>query len=154
VTDDASARHRVWRIADPAAIDRMRAALGDATVLIADGHHRYETSLAYRELRRAEGDTDPEAPHNFAMMYLTSMDDPGLVVLPTHRVWRGALPSGCETKIAEQFETASVAADDLLARLDAETAPGCLGASFAGGRSLLLRLRDPARLDAALADMH
>jgi uncharacterized protein (DUF1015 family) len=154
VTDDADARHRVWRITDPAAIESMRKALGDATVLIADGHHRYETSLAYRELRVREGDRDPDAPHNFAMMYLTSMDDPGLVVLPTHRVWRGALPAGCDARIAEHFETVPAAPDDLIERLESETAPGCLAASFAGGRSLLLRLRDPAILDSVLADLH
>ena len=89
VGDEAGDRHRVWRIADPSRIDGIGQALSDRTVFIADGHHRYETALAYQDRRHEQGDTDPEAPHNYVLMYLTSMDEPGLVLLPTHRVWRG-----------------------------------------------------------------
>ena len=88
--DDEGTRHRVWRLADPALINQIGSALKEATIFIADGHHRYETALTYRDQRRAAGDTDPEAPHNFVLMCLTSTEDPGLVVLPTHRVLHGA----------------------------------------------------------------
>lgn len=87
MTDPDGVVHRFWRITDPAAHDAVAAALAERWILIADGHHRYETALAYRdEVRAAGGDT--EGPHNRVMMGLTALDDPGLVVLPTHRVLR------------------------------------------------------------------
>ncbi len=84
--DDASERHRVWFVTEPTAIDAVAGALADAELVIADGHHRYETALAYRDERRAAGQQDPNAPHDSILMYLTSINDPGLVILPTHRV--------------------------------------------------------------------
>jgi uncharacterized protein (DUF1015 family) len=83
--------HRVWRVTDPAAHARVAEALRDRWILIADGHHRYETALAYREERRASaagnGDAGAAwAPYDRVLMGLTALDDPGLVVLPTHRV--------------------------------------------------------------------
>ncbi len=87
--DDSGERHRVWLVTDKRAIDAVCGALSDVNVVIADGHHRYETALAYAEAERAAGASDPEAPHNFILMYLASMSDPGLVILPTHRVLRG-----------------------------------------------------------------
>lgn len=86
MTDDDGVVHRFWRVDDPAAHAALADALADRWILIADGHHRYETALAYRDERRAAGDTDPDAPHNRVLMGLTALEDPGLVVLPTHRV--------------------------------------------------------------------
>ena len=58
--------------------------------MIADGHHRYDTSLAYRnEARARSGSNGPDAPYEFAMMTLASMEDRGLVILPTHRIVHG-----------------------------------------------------------------
>jgi uncharacterized protein (DUF1015 family) len=87
--DGAGVRHRAWLLTEPAAITAISGALADETIFIADGHHRYETGLAYAEECRAKGATDPQAAPNFIMMYLTSMSDPGLVILPTHRVLSG-----------------------------------------------------------------
>jgi len=87
VTDSGREVHRVWRIIDPAVIARIAAALAPESILIADGHHRYETALAYRD----EGGP----PHVLA--YLADMHDPGLVILPTHRLVRGALPMDAAT---------------------------------------------------------
>ena len=87
--DSTGVRHRAWLLTEPASIAAICGALADETVFIADGHHRYETGLAYAEECRAKGAADPEAAHNFIMMYLTSMSDPGLVILPTHRVLSG-----------------------------------------------------------------
>jgi len=91
--DDAGERHRVWFVTETPAIDAIAAALADAELVIADGHHRYETALAYRDELHAAGQRDPEAPHDFILMYLTSINDPGLVILPTHRVLH-QLPTG------------------------------------------------------------
>jgi len=86
VRDDAQVRHRLWLLTVADGTDAITAALANEPVVIADGHHRYETALAYAEDQRAQGATDPEASHNFVLMYLTSMSHPGLVILPTHRV--------------------------------------------------------------------
>ena len=76
-------RNRFWWIDDPARCAAVASAMGNRWILIADGHHRYETAVRYREERRAAGDGD--GPHDVVMMGLTAIEDPGLVVLPTHR---------------------------------------------------------------------
>lgn len=89
VVDDGGVRHQLWLLEEPSVIEAVAGALRDEPILIADGHHRYETALAYRDAQRAQGCGDPDAPHNFILMYLTSMSHPGLVILPTHRVVTG-----------------------------------------------------------------
>lgn len=145
-------RHRVWRLTDPGVVARLVEGLGGVRVFIADGHHRYETALTYRDERRAAGDTAPDAPHNFLLMYLCAMDDPGLVVLPTHRLWRGRLDDQMLAAAGEHFAVEDVDPAALQARLEAATAPGCVGVRTRA-RSVLLTLRDPAALDAALPDV-
>lgn len=86
-TDKAGITHRVWRITDAATVSRLVERVAKEQIFIADGHHRYETSLAYRDERRAE-EKEPGKPHayDFVLCYLCSTRDPGLVVLPTHRL--------------------------------------------------------------------
>jgi uncharacterized protein (DUF1015 family) len=85
-TDDYGVVNHLWEITDPAAIKSAHDALREAKFYIADGHHRYETALAYRDACRvAAGKTDPNAASEFVMATLVDMSDPGLVVLPTHR---------------------------------------------------------------------
>lgn len=90
--DEYETLHRVWRIHDPALIRALQEKMREKKLLIADGHHRYETALAYRNERRAEsGGSDPNAPHEFVMMTLIPMESRGLVILPTHRIVHGLL---------------------------------------------------------------
>jgi uncharacterized protein (DUF1015 family) len=90
--DEYETLHRVWRIHDPALIRALQEKMREKKLLIADGHHRYETALAYRNERRAEsGSSDPNAPHEFVMMTLIPMESRGLVILPTHRIVHGLL---------------------------------------------------------------
>src|SRR5580704_331889 len=85
-TDDYGVVNHLWEITDSAAIKLAQDALRAAKFYIADGHHRYETALAYRdECRAAAGGIDPNSPPEFVMATLVDMSDPGLVVLPTHR---------------------------------------------------------------------
>jgi len=87
VTDEYGDVHRVWRISDPAVISGVCEQMRDKKLVIADGHHRYETALNYRNERRAAGPSAPEnAPHEYVMMTFVNMNDPGLLILPTHRV--------------------------------------------------------------------
>jgi uncharacterized protein (DUF1015 family) len=85
--DDYNVRNRLWEVFDPNTIRAVQEALRELTFYIADGHHRYETALAFRDACRAAADKpDPEAPYEFVMATLVDMNDPGLIVLPTHRV--------------------------------------------------------------------
>jgi uncharacterized protein (DUF1015 family) len=85
VTDEYGVLHRVWQVCDAGVIDSVRAAMRDKKLIIADGHHRYETALAYRDECRAAG-TDAGPDYEYAMMTFVNMNSPGLVILPTHRV--------------------------------------------------------------------
>ncbi|HWS18575.1 MAG TPA: DUF1015 domain-containing protein [Candidatus Elarobacter sp.] len=90
--DEYETLHRVWRIHDPALIHGVQQRMLDKKLLIADGHHRYETALAYRNERRAEiGSAAPDAAYEFVMMTLIPMESRGLVILPTHRIVHGLL---------------------------------------------------------------
>lgn len=90
--DEYETLHRVWRIHEPALIQSVQQKMQDKKLLIADGHHRYETALAYRNERRAEASSsDPNAAYEFVMMTLIPMESRGLVILPTHRIVHGLL---------------------------------------------------------------
>src|SRR5205814_424085 len=79
--------NRLWAVTDSAAVSAVTGLMGPKPVFIADGHHRYETGLKYLEERKAAGDVpDDEAAPNFCLMMLVGMSDPGLVILPMHRL--------------------------------------------------------------------
>ena len=87
VTDAEGVRRKVWLVNDPEVLKRVREIMRSKEIFIADGHHRYETALAYREAQRKKfpNGTGRET-YNFAMMYFAAMEDPGVFILPTHRV--------------------------------------------------------------------
>ena len=89
VTDEYSVLHRVWKISDPVAIASLQSRMREEKLIIADGHHRYETALAYRDERRAAEGNSAVAPYDSMMMTFFNMNSPGLVILPTHRVVHG-----------------------------------------------------------------
>lgn len=94
--------HRLWAIKDIAVIQSVQKKMRDKNIFIADGHHRYETANNYRnELEAAGKLSGPETPQNFVMMMLVSMSDPGLAILPTHR-----LVAGLPNLTADQVEAA------------------------------------------------
>ncbi len=88
IRDEKGDEHRLWRVDDAEAIARLLGTVRDRPLMIADGHHRYETALAYAEEQKALlGDKyTGQEPFNYVMMFLCALEDPGLVVLPTHRV--------------------------------------------------------------------
>jgi uncharacterized protein (DUF1015 family) len=81
--------HKVWAITEPKAINQITTSLADQPLYIADGHHRYESALNYRRQRAAGPSASPDAPYNFVMMTLVDFVDPGLLILPPHRLVRG-----------------------------------------------------------------
>jgi uncharacterized protein (DUF1015 family) len=88
--DHLGVTSRLWPVTDERAVGSVLSGMADKPVFIADGHHRYETGLRYLEEVRAAGLVpNDEAPANFTMMMLVSMADPGLVILPTHRLISG-----------------------------------------------------------------
>jgi uncharacterized protein (DUF1015 family) len=101
LSDEYGVRHRLSRVSDPALIDLVRSKMGDKKLIIADGHHRYETALAYRDERRALAasagiggasgsvGSSIDAPYEWVMMTFVNMDSPGLAILPSHRVVHG-----------------------------------------------------------------
>ncbi len=107
VTDGDGTTHRVWRIGDPAVHEAITDELAPGELLIADGHHRYETSLAYQREVGAGG------PADYVLMALVSLEDPGLTVFPTHRLISGladdpAKQEALGTGLRELFEVEEV----------------------------------------------
>jgi uncharacterized protein (DUF1015 family) len=90
-TDAEGVGHRLWVLSEPGLVDGLRAYFAGRPLFIADGHHRYETALNYLEDRRqqAGGELPADHPARFVMMHLIADDDPGLVILPLHRLIAG-----------------------------------------------------------------
>jgi len=87
--DEYDVLHRLWPVSDQAFARRIQKEMSDKKLVIADGHHRYETALSYRNERRAKrGKTDPSAAYEFAMMTCINSHSKGLTILPTHRLVR------------------------------------------------------------------
>jgi uncharacterized protein (DUF1015 family) len=103
VTDEYGVLNRVWQVSDAAVIDSVRRQMRDQKLIIADGHHRYETALDYRNERRSAGPPNADgAPYNYAVMTLVNINSSGLLVLPTHRVVHGL-----STFSSDDFKNAS-----------------------------------------------
>ncbi|MGA9713763.1 MAG: DUF1015 domain-containing protein, partial [Candidatus Sulfotelmatobacter sp.] len=140
VTDEYGVTHRVWQVSDPNAVSAIRDAMRDKKLIIADGHHRYETALTYRNERRASESSAPApdsgaAPYEFVMMTFVNMNSPGLLILPTHRVVHG-LASFSEEKFRSSAR-AFFDIDEVDAALDAPRATVILRESGRTGTSIL-----------------
>lgn len=146
LTDEYGVLHQIWKVSDRAAIFQVQRLMAEKKLIIADGHHRYETALTYRNERRdgEPQDRSQAAPYEFAMMTLVNMDAPGLVILPTHRVVHG-LPSFSMERFREkavEFFTL----DEVDASIDARRATLMLKEAAHTGTSLLAVSRDRAFL--------
>src|SRR5262245_14111102 len=103
--DHLGVTSRLWPVTNQHAISAVTGMLSPKPVFIADGHHRYETGLRYRDERRESGEKlEDESPANFILMMLVSMSDPGLIILPTHRLISG-LPALRAERLAELLAT-------------------------------------------------
>jgi uncharacterized protein (DUF1015 family) len=147
VTDDEGTTHRVWRVADPGVHEAIAAELADAQLLIADGHHRYETSLAYQ--REAGGGNA-----DYVLMALVSLDDPGLTVFPTHRLLTDLADEQRERIRAvatEHFELEEIPEDEIVPT--SGDPPGTFGYMDAHHlKPWRLRLKDQALPEGALGE--
>jgi len=151
VTDPDGTHNRLWRIADPGAIAAVQEAIGDAELLIADGHHRYETARAYADEVGGEG------PHRYVLMCLVALQDEGLTVFPTHRLVDGLKgtdkPEALATTLRQYFDIESIEADDLVppGEGNGTIQMGYMDSHFK--RAFRLTLKDQAIADEALPDM-
>jgi uncharacterized protein (DUF1015 family) len=147
-TDDDGTVNRLGRVDDAAAIAAVQDVLSSTELLIADGHHRYETARVYAEEVGGEG------AHRYVLMCLVALQDPGLTVFPTHRLVRGLRPDQHETlaeALRRDFEIAPLDGTDALAPPSSDSVQiGYIDAHFK--RPFMLTLRDPAIADAALPD--
>jgi uncharacterized protein (DUF1015 family) len=145
--------NRLWNVTDSATVSGVIGAMGPKPVYIADGHHRYETGLKYLDERRAAGEVpDDEAAPNFCLMMLVGMSDPGLLILPTHRLVSGlasaiALPQ-LEAALAGHFDVvertgASAQAAWEHVQMDGSQTVFGFG-TVADGQWLVAKLRDGA----------
>ena len=142
VTDEYDVVHRVWKISDASVIASVREQMRERKLIIADGHHRYETALTYRNERRATAETGSglPAPYDSVMMTffdmdLSNKDLPGLVILPTHRLVFG-LPSFSAAQFqaeARKFFTV----EEVDAGIDAARATAILQEAGHAGTALL-----------------
>jgi uncharacterized protein (DUF1015 family) len=146
VIDGDGTAHRIWRVADAGTIAAVQAATAGAELLIADGHHRYETMRSYAEEVGGEGE------HNYILMCLVALEDPGLTVFPTHRLVN-ELDAGRQERLRDalghDFEISEVP----LAEIAPPPGSGLLELGYIDGhheRPLRLRLKDQAIADAAL----
>jgi uncharacterized protein (DUF1015 family) len=120
-TDHLGVLNRLWPVDDPQTHTTVQGLMGARPIFIADGHHRYETGLKFRDELDAAGELQgPDDPANFCMMMLVGMSDPGLLILPTHRLASG-LPH--------------LTSEALTGRLAAEFAVTPMGAGEAGARA-------------------
>jgi uncharacterized protein (DUF1015 family) len=144
VADEYEVAHRVWQISDPAVIAAVREKMCDQKLVIADGHHRYETALNFRnECRAAAGGApNPDAAYEFVMMTLVNLNDPGLLVLPTHR-----LVHSLEAFSGDEFQKASsrfFAVEQIDPALDGTRATALLRERGRDGTALLAVTADRA----------
>jgi uncharacterized protein (DUF1015 family) len=147
-TDADGTTNRLWRVADPDAIATVQAALKDAELLIADGHHRYETARVYADEVGGEGE------HRYVLMCLVALEDPGLTVFPTHRLIRDTTSHTQEAlagALRESFDIAPIEHSELRPPDgDGPLTMGYIDAHFK--RAFRLTLKDQAIADRALAD--
>jgi uncharacterized protein (DUF1015 family) len=166
VTDEYGVLHRLWKVSDPAVINLLTTAMADKKLIIADGHHRYETALNYSKEHgpsasaKTEFSTSqlpqPAYPEAAVMMTFVNMDSDGLVILPTHRVVHSlnSFDPVAFTKAAEEFFTVeALPAEEALNYIDTLTAQqGTAFVAVTRAGAFLLRAK-PEPVAAALANL-
>jgi len=148
-------QHQLWRIEQQEVIASVQEFLRPQPIWIADGHHRYETALAYRDERRAaEGHSHGLREYDYILIGLVSFNDPGLVVLPTHRLVRN-IPAGRLEELylllERYFTIEPVIPNEIVARMRVEQGSRIHRFGLVQpGRSWVLTLRDLGLMDAAV----
>ena len=154
LVDDLGISNELRAIESTDEIAIIQRELESPLILIADGHHRYETALNYRRARCHENPSGALQPYDYTMMTLVACDDPGLVILPTHRVVESLPHSAIATftqHAREVFDVEEIGHRDAFrARLE-DSGTGAIGVALKGNSTyLILRLRDHSAMKAAM----
>ncbi len=154
-TDEYGVHQQVWAITDPDRISTVQSFLADRTMLIADGHHRYETALNYRKEMEATIPVEQNAALRYKTAAFINIADPGLLILPTHRLLYNLGDFNAEAtlaKLGQFFSIQPIAADSV----EQELARGAVDHTFAmhlgPGKTWLLRLTSPETVDRLVKD--
>lgn len=142
---DDGVDHAFEPIIDPSTIEQLTGLLADKKIWIADGHHRYETALAFRE---ALGPQSGPVAEDYMMMAMSSLSDPGLVLLPTHRIvqhWKYNRQTALEA-LSELFEIHETHSSRLLDQLYEDPSVRTFAVAFEGGLGYILKPKDEAAL--------
>jgi len=156
LVDDLGIRNELRPIEAAGEIAVIQRELESPRLLIADGHHRYETALNYRRARRHENASSEPEPYDYTMMTLVACNDPGLVILPTHRVVKslgaGAIASFTQ-RAREVFNVEEIAHRDAFRARLSDSGGGAIGVALKGiPNYLIIRLRSRHAMKAAMPD--
>jgi len=156
VIDDLGVRNRVWKIEDPEQIKIIQEVLAKppGQVVIADGHHRYETACGYRdELRKTRKDWTEDAAANFRMTLLVPVQDEGLIILPTHRVLaKHRLNADHWKQIKEYFTVEEIPKEEIEAFMSQHQQHAFV--LYTDGKAYGIILKDPSTVDQFLTEHH
>jgi uncharacterized protein (DUF1015 family) len=154
-TDDYGVVQKVWPITDPTKLAAVRKALADKVMLIADGHHRYETALTYRQEMERAGNVPADAALRFKSTAFVNISDPGLVILPTHRLLFGLKSPKWNDIVAiigKWFEVTPIKDAEIEGVLAHAGTDHVFVLHVGKNRSWVLRLKDKAAVDELIKD--
>lgn len=165
-SDDTATRNRLWVVDDPKIIDSLCSQLEDQSIIIADGHHRYETALIYRHICRSEkGSGLGDAPHDYVMMMFVNIDGEGVTIYPIHRIVHSLpdfSPDDFRRRLEEHFELTTYSStrsdcEEIEQQLQRDMArfgeiTHSFGLYMGGRRYDCLRAKDPHRLYGLIDD--
>ena len=159
--DIQEVKHEFWQVSDLTTVHLIGEALAGQKILIADGHHRYESALAYRsERRRQSAKEEPDAPYEFVMMHFVSAKDQGLTILPFHRVLKGGRTSQKEGILREincYFEARNLPPNQMILELNQRRGVRPYAPTFGfylkGRKSYLLTLQHNSATNALLSEL-
>lgn len=164
LVDSKGIRHKLWRITDKATLAHVTEAMTDRRIYIADGHHRYETALNYQQWVKENSDAYDDAhPSNYIMMSLSSLEDPGMVIFPAHRLLKDVPSADMDAllaKAADYFEIQTFSSadgvDKALSQADtvmaAHTSKHAIGLFLKSSRSLHVLILKEGVMQEAFGD--
>ncbi len=157
IRDNEGHRHKLFSITDPLVHQHVSDAMKEKKIYIADGHHRYETALNFRKwLSENDPNFNSSHPANNVLMYLSSMEDPGLVVLPAHRMVLKVEKTGIIKKAEKYFDITTIpvkqeepgkAKDTLISMLKSNTDKNAIGVCINGRKEFYLLILKPGMMD-------
>lgn len=164
-TDDKGHTQKLWRVTDADTHQRVQSAMEQGQLFIADGHHRYETALNYREwVAKNDPNFSETHPANFVLMYLCSMQDPGMIILPAHRILKDISDADMDTFIQKakayfditlapfSVQDRQNALNNLLSSLEANAAKNSMGVFLKHQSTFYLLILKPNAMEKTFGD--